>query len=450
MRFAVVGAGITGLVAAHRLRAAGATVTVYESSERIGGKLRTAALEAATPGSSTPGDSALDLGAESFLARRPEAVRLAGELGLEVVHPGPARAVIRAGGAEHPIPAGTVMGVPATREAVREIVELTEEPAEPAAIGPQTTVGGLLRARLGDQVVDRLVDPLLAGVYAGRADALGLRATMPGLAEAIEQHGSVLAAAAALLPANPSSAPVFGAVRGGYRALTEALDRDVRTGTTVHALSRNRSGWRLGIGGHGSAEYAEADGVVLAVPAPAAAKLLAEVAPEAARGYAGIELASMAVLGFAYPETVPLPERSGILLASGERRADGTPFTAKAVTFSSRKWPHLPPGLLRASVGRFGEEELLRGTDGTLIEAVRADLAELTGITAEPAAVRVQRWGGGLPQYGPGHLERVQRIEAAVAAVPGLAVAGATLHGVGVPACIATADAAAQRLLAVG
>jgi oxygen-dependent protoporphyrinogen oxidase len=198
------------------------------------------------------------------------------------------------------------------------------------------------------------------------------------------------------------------------------------------------------------------DGVVLAVPAPAARKLLAEVAPDAARRYAEVELASMAVVALALPPGTELPERSGVLLAEGERAVkgeptpDGVPFTAKAFTFSSRKWAHLAgePVLVRGSVGRHGEAHLLQRDDEELVAAVRHDLRRLTGVTAQPVDTAVTRWGGGLPQYGVGHLDVVQGIEDAVRDLPGLAVAGATLHGVGIPACIATADAAAARVAA--
>ncbi|HEX9335166.1 MAG TPA: protoporphyrinogen oxidase, partial [Pseudonocardiaceae bacterium] len=145
----------------------------------------------------------------------------------------------------------------------------------------------------------------------------------------------------------------------------------------------------------------------------------------------------------------PLPDSSGVLLASGERHADGTPFQAKGFTYSSRKWAHLNEPdhvLVRGSVGRFGESAVLQRDDADLVAAVRADLAELTGVTATPLDSVVTRWGGGLPQYGVGHLDLVATIERAVAALPGLAVAGAALHGVGLPACVASADKAARRL----
>jgi oxygen-dependent protoporphyrinogen oxidase len=324
-------------------------------------------------------------------------------------------------------------------------------------------LGALLRERFGDELVDRLVDPLLGGVYAGGADGLGLRATMPGLASALaDGAGSLTAAAASLLPSSPSSAPVFGTLVGGLGTLVDRLAKlahaAIRLGTTVRSVRRNPAGgWRLELGAAAPAHAPpdgplDVDAVVLAVPAPAAQRLLEEVVPEASKSYGEVDLASMAVVALALPPGTVLPEDSGVLIGAGERRGDGSPFAVKAFTFSARKWAHYDPDhtsgpvVIRGSVGRFGEPGALRADDGELVRVVRSDLASLTGVTAEPVETLVTRWGGGLPQYGVGHLDRVRRIERAVAKVPGLAVAGATLHGVGIPACIATAEAAAIRI----
>ncbi|MFI9011823.1 protoporphyrinogen oxidase [Actinosynnema sp. NPDC053489] len=459
-RAAVVGGGISGLVAAHRLRGLlgpRAEITVVEQSDRLGGKLRTAEV----------GGRAYDVGAEAFLHRRPEAVELVAELGLadRLVHPTTVPAGIRAAGATRSIPGRTLMGVPASVDAVRDVLSpegvrrVAAEPDLPPIRldGADVAVGDLLRGRFGPEVADRLVGPLLGGVYAGRTDVLGLRATMPQLAAALDSGvGSLLAAAATTVPAPPppgvTRPPVFGTLRDGLSTLVERLARaaDVRLGLPVRALARRDRGWRLEIGSAAAPGHLDVDGVVLAVPAPAARRLLADVAPAASRRYAEVELASMAVVALALPPGTVLPERSGVLLAEGERASDGVPFTAKAFTFSSRKWAHLAgePVLVRGSVGRHGEEHLLQRDDEDLVAAVRRDLRELTGVTAEPIDTAVTRWGGGLPQYGVGHLDLVREVEEAVGAVPGLAVAGAALHGVGIPACIATAGAAAGRVAA--
>jgi protoporphyrinogen/coproporphyrinogen III oxidase len=482
-RVAVVGGGISGLAAAHRLRALlgpDAVITVLEQRDRIGGVLRTVEL-AGVP---------YDVGAEAFLARRPEVPALLAELGLAAaqVHPTTASASVRAAGRTGPLPGGTLLGVPTSGTRLESLLsaggvaEVVAEPGRPLTWGPGADValGGLLRARFGDELADRLADPLLGGVYAGRVDALGLRATIPALAAALDAGAPSLTAAAdrattppasspshrASSPSHPGEfadspgqvrgadgparpAPVFGALHGGYRTLLDALaaasGAEVRLRTTVRALDRTADGWRLTLGPTTDPELLDVDAVLLAVPAPAAARLLTGVAADAARAAGEIELASSAVVALAYrpDDAASLPPTSGALIAARE------PLSVKGVTHSTNKWSHLAPdGLvrLRASLGRFGEAATLQVDDAELVARTRADLAVLTGITAEPVDVHVQRWGGGLPQYGVGHLDRVRAVEEGLPA--GVAVAGAALHGVGVPACVGTARAAAERLVA--
>ncbi|MQA15114.1 MAG: protoporphyrinogen oxidase [Pseudonocardiaceae bacterium] len=460
-RVAVVGGGISGLAAAHRLRrllGPDAAITLLEGSRRLGGALRTVEL-----GTVELGTTACDVGAEAFLVRRPEASALVAELGLdaELVHPTPAGPMVRAGGRTVPLPRRTVMGLPASPDDVAGVLSqrgrerLAAEPGMPLRweSGADVSVGKLVRQRCGDEVVDRLVDPLLGGVYAGRADTLGVRATLPGLAAALDSGVTSLrdAAAAALPPVGGAAGPVFGTLRGGLGRLTDALlaasAPTVRLGSPVRELSRSASGWRLVLGSTAQPEWLEADAVLLAVPAPALRRLLAGPVPAAAAAAETVEVASSVVVGLALPADTAgmLPDASGLLIGSGE------PHTAKAFTFSSRKWAHARgPGvrLVRGSVGRHGEVTALQRDDAGLVDAVRRDLAELTGVTADPVDTVVARWGGGLPQYAPGHVETVATIESAVAEQPGLAVAGAVLHGVGIPACIATADAAAFRIRA--
>jgi oxygen-dependent protoporphyrinogen oxidase len=452
----VVGGGVSGLAAAHRLRTLlgpEAAITVLEQRDRTGGVLHTVEL-AGVP---------FDVGAEAFLARRPEVPALLDELGLvgRIVHPTGARASVRAAGRIGPLPGGTLMGVPTSAAHLADVLSpdgLAAVAAEPAAPlnwrrDADPALGLLLRERFGAEVAERLADPLLGGVYAGRVDALGLRATVPALAAALDAGSPSLTAAAdravddaARTP--QAGGPVFGAVEGGYRVLLDALaaasGASLRLGTTVRLLERTGTGWRLTLGPVPDPEYLDVDAVVLAVPAPAAARLLATAAPTAAGAAGAIELASSVVVALAYrPDDVTLPGTSGVLIAADE------PFAIKAATHSTTKWAHLSPdGLvrLRASLGRFGEAATLQVDDAELVARVRADLAALTGTTAAPVAVHVQRWGGGLPQYAPGHLDRVAAIEQGLPA--GLAVAGAALHGVGVPACIATARAAAERVAA--
>jgi oxygen-dependent protoporphyrinogen oxidase len=451
MEVAVVGGGISGLTAAYRLRGSlgdGATITLFESGESLGGKLRTVEL-AGRP---------YDVGAEAFLARRPEALALIEETGLgdRLTHPTKARSTVRAGGQQVGMPGGTMMGVPGSVEAVVGVLsedgrrQVAAEPGlSPVRLDGDIALGELLRARFGDELVDRLVDPLLGGVYAGGADGLGLRATVPALASAIDKGArSLTEAAASLIPKSTSTAPVFGTLVGGLGTLVDRLVElakpDVRLNTLVRGLKRLPTGFRLEL----VDEAVDVDAVLLAIPAPAARRLLADVVPAASAALDRVELASMAVVALALPPDAAVPDASGVLIGAQERYADGRPLASKAFTFSSRKWAHLDDGplLVRGSVGRFGEPGALRADDDELVRLVRADLAELTGVTAEPVETSVMRWGGGLPQYGVGHLDVVAEVEQAVADVPGLAIAGAALHGVGIPACIATASAAAGRV----
>ncbi len=465
-RVVVVGAGVSGLTAAYRLRTElgeRVRITVCDAAPEPGGKVRTVDL-AGRP---------LDVGAEAFLVRRPEALDLARELGLagELVHPTGAPSGIRAGGRTRAMPTGTLMGVPSSAEAVAEV--LSEAGVRAVAgerdLGPPSlpgdadvSLGATLRARFGDELVDRLVDPLFGGVYAGSSDGLGLRATLPAVAAEVDAGASSLSEAVArTLPERRSTAPVFATLPGGLgelvRRLVDAAAPDLRTGLPVRELLRLEDGrWRVRLGAaapeHAPADpEVDADAVVLAVPPPAAARLLTGPAPSAAEEFRGMRMASTAVVALALPPDTPLPEAAGVLIAEGESHDDGTPFTAKAFTFSARKWEHhaadAAPVLLRGSVGRLGQADALRVTDDELVRRVRADLAELTGVPAAPVESVVTRWGGALPQYGVGHVERVARIEDAVADVPGLAVAGAALHGMGVPACVATGEAAARRLV---
>ena len=519
----VVGGGVSGLVTAYRLRQLGVRVTVLEQSDRLGGKLRTVDLDGVPT----------DVGAEAFVLRDPAAAELVAELGLDVVHPERASATIHAGGATVSLPRRTFLGVPAGPDAVRDVLSadgvarVAAEASLPRlALAPDedVSVGELLTDRMGREVVDHLVEPLLAGVYAGRADGLGLRATMPALVKALDETGSLTAAADSLLPSTPGTPkPIFGAVRGGMRALVDELAKqsgaEIRLGTTVRRLERPEGHpqgterpkgapqgierlegapqdtgrlegalqdtgrlegalqgiaglegapqsfeglegalqgierpkgapqgmWRVEVGAATSPGVLFADAVVLAVPAPAARRLLDGVVPAAAAAYAGIALGSMAVVSMVLPDDVVLPESSGVLLAVGERHRDGSPFTAKAFTYTSRKWGG-ERVRLRASVGRVGEEHLLRREEDALLAEVLADLAELSGVDTKPVAWTVTKWGGGLPQYGVGHAAAVAEIERAVADVPGLAVAGAVFRGVGIPACVRAATAAAERV----
>ncbi|WP_225095572.1 protoporphyrinogen oxidase [Streptomyces sp. CoH27] len=448
----VIGAGIAGLAAAHRLLGRGARVTVLEAADRVGGKL-------------LPGEIAgvrVDLGAESLLARRPEAVTLAREVGLagRLQPPATATASIWTRGALRPMPKGHVMGVPGTAAALSGVLSdgglaRIERDADlpRTEVGDDVAVGEYVAARLGREVVDRLVEPLLGGVYAGDAYRISMRSAVPQLFQAVRAHASLTEGVReiqAKAAASGQSGPVFMGIEGGVGTLPLAVADSVRarggeilTGTPVRELRRAADGgWRVVAG----ERVLHADAVIVAVPAPAAAELLGAESPAAAAELRAVEYASMALVTLAYRRAdATLPEGSGFLVPPVDGR------TIKASTFASRKWGWIAEEdpevvVLRTSVGRYGETEILQRDDAALVEVSRHDLREATGLAAEPLRTRVTRWTDGLPQYPVGHHARVARIREHVAKLPGLAVCGAQYDGVGVPACIASAYAAADQL----
>jgi len=490
-RVAVVGGGVSGLAAAWSLAARGADVVLLEASSRLGGPLRTAEL-----GEGGGRGLTVDVGAESLLARRPEAVELAREVGLgpDLVSPATTRAAVVLRGVRHPVPKGTVMGVPADPASLADLLtaeqvaragaeELTPALGEDGDVDVASFVG----ARLGPAVVDALVEPLLGGVYAGRSARLSLRSVLPALWPAARDGDPLLAAvraaarAAAVrgdvgggggaqgavgLVGTAAGGGVFAGVRGGVGRLPGAVaaalaerGADVRTGARVRGLRRGAGTWHLDVvTPSGGVERLDADGVVLAVPPPAAAALLAEEAPAAAASFGEVDAAGLALVTLLLPpgsldalvddEGQPL---SGLLVPPSEGHL------VKAVTASSRKWAWVAesaaaaagPGaeVLRLSVGRRGEGALLERSDDALLAAVVGDGSELLGLPLRPEASLVTRWPAALPQPDVGHAARVAAVQGAVAALPGLALAGAAVDGVGVPACIAAARRAAGGVL---
>ena len=455
-RLVVVGAGITGLAAAFewRRRRPDDEVVVLEAGDRVGGKLHRVELAGHW----------YDTGPEAMLARVPDAVALVEALGLgdRLVAPATTQASVVLPDGRHPLPAGTVLGVPASAEGLEGFLSAdgvarvrAEADLPPVRLDGDVAVGALLRERLGDEVVDRLVEPLLGGVYAGRADELSLQATMPALAAHLPAAGSVLGAAAAARDAGTRSrgdadGPVFVTVSDGIgglpAALVAAAGADVRLRTPAHGLRRRaRGGFELSVGSAAEPELLTADAVLVTAPAGKAARLLREVVPGAVEPLLGIPYASMAVVAMAFPAQ-EVAAGSGLLVPPVTGRL------VKGVTVSSAKWPHLAGGealLVRSSVGRFRQEGDLQRDDAELVGAVVEDVADLLGLSRpEPVQTELVRWGGGLPQYLVGHPARVAAVRAAVAGVPGLEVAGAAFDGVGVPACIRDARRAVAALAA--
>ncbi|WP_328916691.1 MULTISPECIES: protoporphyrinogen oxidase [unclassified Streptomyces] len=454
----VIGGGISGLAAAYDLVSAGVRVTVLEASRRLGGKLYADEI-AGVP---------VDLGAESLLARRPEAVALAREVGLgaELEPPAVMGATLWTRGRLRPMPKGHVMGVPGdlgplAASGVLSAAGLARLPLDHVLprteIGDDTAVGAFVAARLGREVVDRLVEPLLGGVYAGNSYEISLRAAVPQLYAAAREGRSLIEAARAVqrraAAKDSGGGPVFNGIRGGVGRLPLAVAEACRaagvtieTGARVRELRRTGPhGWEIGLTGRALT----ADAVVLAAPAPAASALLGAESPAAAAELSGVSYAGMALVTMAFRrrDLLQLPLSSGFLVPPVDGR------TIKAATFSSHKWGWLADAdrdtfVLRTSVGRHGDTADLAWDDTDLVRLSREDLGEAVGLRAAPVAARVTRWESGLPQYAVGHVDRVRRIREQVGKLPGLAVCGAVYDGVGIPACVGSGRGAAREVLA--
>lgn len=443
-RLAVVGGGIAGLAGAREARRIAGErglalqVDLFEASGRLGGKAFTERDPDGTP---------VEWGPDSFLAAKPEAAELARELGLELVSPGATDAYLWIRGKLRPLPEGVTLGVPTgprgAVEAVRTGV-LGPGAALRAAMEPllgpvppdDGSVGELLRRRLGPGAAERLAAPLLGGVYGVHPDELGtdmVLAQVPG----------ARSLAAAMRRRRRPEGPVFLAPAEGTGSLIERLaaelaDVEVHLGAPVRSVTEDDGGYRIVL----SDGEAEADAVLLAVPAPEAATLLRPVPGPAASALARIRFSSSAVVRLDYGPgavTVP-PGASGFLVPAGE------PGIIAAGTFVGEKWPHQGLGhpVVRAIVTDPTGVEL---PEEALIDHVAADVGRILAAGSPPERVRAHRWTRALPIYGPGHRELVRAVREE--RLPGsLAVAGASYEGVGLPDCIRTGRDAARSLVA--
>jgi oxygen-dependent protoporphyrinogen oxidase len=482
---AVVGGGVAGLAAAWEL-AGGADalrgeqlpeVHVFESGDRLGGKLRSTEFAGRT----------IDLAADAFLSRRPEAIGLCKEIGAEgeLVPVGASGASILARGRLRSMPDGLALGVP-TRwlplalsgvlgpmSTLRAGLDLIAPHLGTTGLTGDRAVGDIVGERLGRGVVERLVDPLVGGIHAGGVDNLSAAATFPMLIAASRQPGSFMrrlgrsqATASGPAPAGGAAMPAFWSLRGSTASLIDLLAaRLVEMGVTIHvgapvgAVTRIDEGerspgtWRLVPGGEPLAEPVgtfDADGLVVAVPAAQAAALLAVHAPAAAGLLAAVEYAAVGVVTVAVSQgsVGRHLEGTGFLVPRTTRIGDRAALIT-GCTYLGRKWPHLArPGdeLLRMSVGRFGDLRHADLDDDELTAACFGELAQILDISGAPTAAHVQRWDRALPQYRVDHLVKVATIEKTVASLPCVALAGSAYRGVGIPACVGSGRAAGRAV----
>ncbi|MDR3752086.1 MAG: protoporphyrinogen oxidase [Terracidiphilus sp.] len=478
MRTAIIGGGIAGLAAAYELekaRAADAEVeyTLFESRDRLGGSLSSEIVNGAV----------LERGPDSFLTEKPSAIELCRELGLgpDLLPSNDAarKTYILVHNRLIALPDGLMFLVP-TRlipTALTRLFSLTTKirmglelllPPRPSGL-PDEAVAALVKRHFGSEAVDRLADPLLSGIYGGDAAQLSARTVLPGLVKMESEYGSLtrgmlaahrkmraMAKASAKAkgqgqaPAGARPAPrsIFTSLRGGMQQLIDALTArldpaSVRLATPVSSIEKSAHGWRVKADGR-TEIY---DAVILASPAWAAGVLLAPVDAALGEDLSAIPYSSSITVNMVYDEAKlgPLPEGFGFLIPAVEGRA------MLACTFVHRKFlGRTPPGkaVFRAFLGGMKNEGLLAESDEALVATVRRELKEILGIETEPEHTQVSRWRRAMAQYAVGHQERIARIAARVATLPGLRLAGNAYDGIGIPDCIRLGRKAARELVA--
>jgi oxygen-dependent protoporphyrinogen oxidase len=448
-RVIIVGGGITGLAAAHRLKGR-AEIVLVEAADHPGGKFGTTEIDGVT----------FDSGPDSFVAREPHVEELATGVGLgdDLIPPAIFGAHIWSDGELKRVPADFVFGMPTSPLAALRSRLVSPKGAARAAAdlvlpgplkGPDISIAEFVRRRFGSEVLDRLVDPLLAGTRAGLASDLSLAAAVPQIDQLARRNRSLAVglARSKKAGADVSGPPPFLAPRNGMRTLVDALVNnlagELRTGAIAQRIERREAGYRVVLQ---DGAPVDGDALILAVPAFVAAGLLAELNPLAAGELAAIEYASVATACFVWPPgTVDIPSNaSGLLVPSRERR------TLAGATWFSQKWPHLAPSdgriVVKAFAGRAAGEGEPHPDDDRLLASLLGDLADAIVIRARPLVARLYRWPRALPLYAVGHLERIERIDRALRSTPGILLAGAAYRGTGISDSVKSAQIAAERV----
>lgn len=468
MKIVVIGGGMTGLSAAfwavHEARQSGVDVqiTVLEQAEGFGGKVRTDVRDGFV----------MERGPDSFLGRKLPMLELVRALGFEdelvATNPAAKKTYIIHQGKAHLMPQGLMLGIPTQvgpfmRTGLISLIGKMRAgldlviPRRDEQLGDES-LGSFLRRRLGDQVMERIAEPLLAGIYAGDCDKLSVRATFPQFEEIERKYRSLIlgmtksrqqVAMREDLPAIAKRSMFLSFRKGLSSLIAKLLERltqeDVKLNdrTTVTAIERSPSGYKVVTAEHG--EF-KADKIIMATPAFVTANLLEALEPTVAK-LRNIEYVSVANVILAFDKSqidVPL-DGSGYVVPKREGRL------ITACTWTSSKWGHTAPSdrvVIRCYVGRQGHEEWQSLTDEQIIAGVRKDLSELSHVSAEPLFVQVNRWNKSMPQYPVGHLDVLDEVRGTLKqSSPGVALAGAAYYGVGLPDCIQQGRKAAIYVL---
>jgi oxygen-dependent protoporphyrinogen oxidase len=457
-QIAIIGGGIAGLSAAfflEKARRAGADLqwTLFEKSGRLGGVIQTERRDGFV----------IEAGPDSFLSAKPDGARLCHDLGIgdQLISSNDAdrKTYILVKGKLVPIPQGLEFMVPTRvwpmaatplfsfKTKLRMAAELFSSARKEAA---DESVGDFVRRHFGQEMVDRVAEPLLAGVYGGNAEHLSIRAVLPRFAEMEREHGSLVRATLkakaqfkSKAPAGAKPQPLFTSLKNGMQQMVEALvaalpQASIRLRQQNVSLRPANDDWQ--VDSAGTREKFQA--VLLAVPAPSAAALLRQVHPALIAGLGKIEYTSSAAVALAYNEAT-LPPGHGFLVPRSEGRK------MMACTFVHKKFPHRAPEgmkLLRCFFSSSRMPDLLTHSEEDLQQIARQELKEILGLNAEPRFARTFRWDRAMAQYETGHLDRVAEMEKTIAAMPGFHIIGNSFHGIGVPDCIKSARLAVEQI----
>jgi protoporphyrinogen/coproporphyrinogen III oxidase len=462
-RIAIIGGGVSGLAAAFALeehrRAGAVEYVLYESSPRLGGVLRTEHIQGCL----------VEAGPDSFITEKPWAADLCRTLGLgdQLIGSNDAHRItyILVSGRLIPMPDGLMFMVPTKilptgfsplfswGTKLRMARELLHPPR---AAATDESVASLVNRHYGPEMVDRLADPLLSGVYGGEAASLSVRAVLPRFAEMERTHGSLghaMLAARKKMPrsANKPAPPLFTSLKNGMQQLVEALvprlnQASLLSSTPVQLIQSQAGGWTVSAGIPAGMKSDQFDAVILAVPALAAAQILSTCSADLSAELAAIQYSSSITVGLAYDRGVrqSLPPGFGFLVPRSEGKR------LLAATFVHNKFPHRAPedrALLRCFFAGSNAENIWQLSDDAIIAVVRNELQQILGLRAVPLFARVYKWKSAMAQYGVGHLERLDRIERLRQQLPNLALAGNAYRGIGVPDCVRSGQNAARDVL---